>query len=1031
MNRILYSECRELLDKWLGTLKWNSEQTLSCFLELVEDLFLSQAVFNKPKEEKEMKNLKFKIDKVEVGSENEEEKEAEGSDSEEEKQIEHEMEDVLSKPLTNKLTPQSEKKKKKSTQQQNDTVSQPRIYYRKDDQFLSFLSSIFYHLLNISYQIKSEAKTVDGLLDSCWTDKGPKTDSAEGQESERQPKKEELDQEEETLDEETLKQLQLEDDGIEMTSETTTECSEYSDDIFDEGDIDTLILKPLRSITYMLGGQNRDNKFYKQKMSEKYMIYAPNYEKNEKISDREFATYLDNWVNLNKPKTEERFPLIDRLSSKFYNSQMVTIRFLTFIKFNQFRHLDGKGQVAFLNKMDRLTIGKANFLATDFAKDIILEILAGDIRNAPQTFQITDQRPGKPWNNFFYKRPYPLPGITTEEQYKTENWVEAGQNYEKAIGHLHRLLTTRKGDIGPLAKFLNSETSMNFSFFIRSMLKTAIGHPLKTIRLGELKREDFTPYKIDRGYQVIELNLADIEYGDVVYTYQKTVFDSDFIRGKKFYVQGRDSICTRTDIKLTRDELIEHNDEYEIRDNVSEGSDDEDGLALNAFNQRRGGRQGNGIDFLRQQNQAEHQDGAKGDKDRPDNKKAYLLKKYSILSLKKRKDPHLVRSDKFDKLDNRVCLDMLRSGAAIIRKLRIFGAQRQGFRGTEAYPDFIRRPLYLMYVPTPFPNNELCKKFSWFMYKHFHMNPALGIVGNVQRNYDCLYVRRLKKVVLRPKDFNEAKTKHSQMLALERVLSDGKVVNFDDPEQREPYYNRLFKLKTPFTKSLKNVRYIDLETHIMPRIKAQTQYFCLLDFTTRQKFVAKSNFAVVPKNRIKELNLRTLPDGETFVQTSHRYRFKKVMKKGQESKIEIIPPDDEIPYYEWNFDRYNNDVVGYGYIAYNSYTNKRIFDPKTGLAIFYKYLATSTVRSGRILNYDNKTLFRRAKGLSGDDRGGVFFYVKKNGSKKVFRFALKVGTLIAVEMRFRRVYLVDLENEKVELRVLSIDAINKAISNYL
>ena len=1040
MNRLLYSEGREVLERWLKTEKWNSQQSLEFFLEILEDLHLSQMVYNKPKEEEYQEKDPMISFRGEESNE-EEEKVMEDSESEEEKEMNHGMEEI-SKPI--KLTFNQKTKLSTSEKEGVKKLPQPRIYHRKDDEFMSFVSLVLYHLLCIDYQLKINGKTGDtvtSLMTKSWQ-------KEENQDPLNQNHiKDTLEQEEESIeeatDQATLEQLQLEDDGIEIGSETTTECSEYSEDLYDDEDIDQIILKVITRISTTFCKLFEYE--YRHSQSDgvnKVLVEPTSYLMNEKIDVKDFISYFNDWMERNHPNEDKSFPMTDKFLAKDQNSySLISSAFLIKIKFNQFKSLDAKAQIKFLKTLTRRTMKLANFQKSDFAEDIIIEILS-NIRDPPKVDKIVSQTHDGLWGSFFYPRPSPQPHISLEEQYNQPEWLEKAKNYERAIDAIHRILTQSKMDTLALSCYKDRRRSNNsFSVFIRSILKPEIGNPLKTVKLGELKREDFLPFKIDRGYRVKEIDIGEIDYGDAVYSFEKAVFDSDIGEDKLFYVEGRNSICTRTNLKKTRDELIEIPDEYyfEEDDNEAREEGEEDNqLAVNAAILQRQRRR-------RAQEDSGYED--KDNKNQAQNKKQYFYKNYTLLSFKKRGDNKLIRSEKFDKLDNRVSTDMLRSGSAIIRRMRHANDQdEQGF-GTyvngiavNELPNFIRKPLYYMHVPERFQDHSFCTKFSTYWLTHWAQgfaNIAGGWIPQDQledNDYPCLYVKRLKKVVLRGKLFTKDLTKQFRMLTAHRIHSNQKVVNFDDPEQREPYYSRLFELKAPLSQRYKHREPFDPDRHILPALNPSPALLFLTDFTTRTKKVVKADSLFRRKGDYCSNNpIKYEPNqgGEVMGQSEREFFVDKIMKRGEWSQF-LAVEQNQYPSFVWrDLEGFNHDVRVYERLYTNTYSSNTVFDEEQNMFICYKIDTQKRRSDGLHKHYVHKKKFESLKSLCEEDKERVHFQVSLKGSKKLFRLGVRAGTQIALHAHFRRLFLLDWKDNRAELRVLSYDAIAKCIKKYL
>ena len=208
---------------------------------------------------------------------------------------------------------------------------------------------------------------------------------------------------------------------------------------------------------------------------------------------------------------------------------------LTRLKFSQFYEMDSQSQLDFLAKMDRNDREAANFHPEDFNEDLILCLLRNGVKNAPQIYWIINQRTGL-WGDFFYKRPYPKPGVSIEEQYNEPKWLKRAENYEKAVDEIYKIVQKGEEEIYSIQKFLGNRSSMKFVYFLRAILRPEVGHPLKDLDLRAIKREDFLPFKIDNGFRAVKGDLNNVNYGGSAYTHKRIPANQDFDENQKFYV---------------------------------------------------------------------------------------------------------------------------------------------------------------------------------------------------------------------------------------------------------------------------------------------------------------------------------------------------------------------------------------------------------------------------------------------------------------------------------------------------------------
>ena len=300
-------------------------------------------------------------------------------------------------------------------------------------------------------------------------------------------------------------------------------------------------------------------------------------------------------------------------------------------------------------------------------------------------------------------------------------------------------------------------------------------------------------------------------------------------------------------------------------------------------------------------------------------------------------------------------------------------------------------------------------------------------------DYNCLYVQRLKKVVFRGKKFSKSLTKEFRMLAAERVHSKSKPVNFDDPEEREPYYERLFELVTSVLKRFKSRDEFDQDNYLLPARKPLPTFCFLTDYTTRSLTVVKlDSFPRVQRHwasKPEVIRHETRgKEGEIMGQSIKRLFIDKVMKRGEWSQFEAVPENRYLymgRYEEYNFNVYKGLYRGY-------HMDLTFYDRKNDLKIQYGIDYKKSRRQVGAKYYVYKYKFNPLKSLCEEEKDkAVHFQVSKRGSKKVFRFRLRPETQIALHPQFRRLYLLNSENVRVELRVISYDALAQYIKKHL
>ena len=884
---------------------------------------------------------------------------------------------------------------------------------------MTFFSKIIYNFLNIEYKINLEANKFDEILENSWSE----TNKESSHES--LPEAPQTNQESENL--ETLQQLQLEDDGIEVGSETTTEPSEYSEDLIEEEDIDDMVIKVLQIISNFVHNSddlNYSYSLYEERNSPQDRIRPNLYTKNKRISIKVLIRHLNNWIEENySVRGEQRFKNIEKYiqlwngGSRSYRSDS---NILIQLKHSQFFQMDALHQVEFLKTLDSESLRSAKFSAKDFKPDFILFLLRSDLKSFPHCYSLTNLRSGV-FGEVFFSKPLPKLGVTTEEQYQEEEWVEREKRYEKAVDLVFEVLKGGEEKLEIFAKFLLKQSSNTFNLFIRSLLKPEIGHPLKCVDLRKIKREDFLPFKNDNGYRIIQGDLNDIDFGGHKYRYRISPGEKDFNEHQYFYVNGKQSICTRSDLRKTREELDEYPDEYVFYEGELDVGDGEEGDNNNNDNNP------NPRDILgHNRADREENENHKADKDRSNPQKLYRLKKYSILEFKTRNTKQLTKTEKYDKLDNRVSTEMLRSGAAIIRKARYpLNLLSQFTREQKNQAFFIREPLYLMYSSYQLKTKQNCTKFCYIQHHQFYESARMRlnwIEVDWRGDYDCLYVKRLKKVVLRPKSLGYPGLERNKFLALERVHCKGKILNLDDPVDRDPLYDRLFKIHYSVgSKKKYRFRPLNFEKQTLQKSIKRTFYSPLVDYTTRKISFCRFSAIFGHQYHISN-NVNTLErgDGSFEMITRHLRSIDKVIPRGQPSFFRSSRLSEDKFSYERS-ENIDNEPPTFSSIRDSQGIAMNRYDERTGLLFSWKHIYKEFLQDQLVASYAHKPKFYELG--ENQEGGGRFIYLKISGRKVVVRFEVEEGTMVSNSSVFRRIYLLRVRRKEVELRVLGYDAI--------
>ena len=613
------------------------------------------------------------------------------------------------------------------------------------------------------------------------------------------------------------------------------------------------------------------------------------YVKNHPMTISDLVTHLEAF-NSKKPENSNiGFKNVDKyLDHNFAEVSNHTCVVLTKIKFRQFPKMNGRAQIEFLNKEHSNWTMKENLKMSEFAEDIIPEILKSGVRNVPHLGLITSQHKTGLWGNLFYLRPTMKPGITLDEQYEEAEWLTKPKNYENAIDQIHKILTQDREGVKRLASYLAGESAKNFSNFIRNILKPEIGSLLKTVKLSNLKRDDFKPFKVDRGFRIVVADLKDIEYGDHVYSCSaKFLENKEKIKNLKtqFYLKNRNSIFMDSTLKKTREELDDYPDHYRL-------FLDEINALQGILNNEVGEANQDAAERLRENREASttsHSSKKKAEdnpeENRPQPQKKFLMRKQTILSFKTRSTTQLTINERYEKVFNIVTTDHLRSGSAILRKLRYRHPSLE-----TPYATCIRKPLYSMYAPHIFYNNSY-PKFTRFIERRYAGDSSTNFdqpaEGSIPENYKCLYIKRLKKVVLRANTLSARIVGLHNMLAHQKVFCKDEVIEFDKPEQRDVYFNRLFELVSVFDKKSETVRFFNADNNTLPARSLKSYYHCLLDYTNRSKGIVKSNFLANDLYGFAESTWHIFGnDGDHITEVCRDLMVQKVMRKGQRSRLE-------------------------------------------------------------------------------------------------------------------------------------------------
>ena len=848
VNQIVYQDCLEVVSKWLRTTEWHSQDTLGCFMELVEDLFLSAAIFTPEHNTGVLEN------------ESEEE-----SDNHDCKMQEEE-------PLPSSMEEKTQKQPKNQKISIRSRGGSYKVYFRQESKFVLFVTSILGNLLTLDYRLKSEAQTVSECLEESWEgnqdlDEQEAQISGEKAEDAEESASNMMEEVEGGFDGLGGFQLREEDDGIILGSETTTECSEYSDEITDEEDIDQMIFNLINTVSH----------FIAEKAPKKVYLGCMEVQNNP-ISFEMLSQHLENWQKPPNAQNRKRFQNIEKLIQKdsriFISSTKTKDRlFLTKIKHSQFRNLSTEAQISYIKNMSvegplaptslRMKTDEINFNGfqlNHFKTSFIVELLKTDLETFPKIDLIRNQGSSGLWGDFFYKRPHLHPRIKLEQLYHQKEWLRREFHYEAAVTQIHRILTEGGGEgVQKLANFLG-ETSKAFSGFIRSILKPELANPLKTVFLSELSREDFRPFRIDRGYHLIEANLNfGVEFGGHVYEMKITnhrqwkVWRAKVKGSNQIRLYGRNSLCVCQVKSATMEELDEMADKYRI----PLDGDHLNGMQAGLEGFDRGNVAGARLGRPRRNqgsmdpSDPKRSSKKEGEDETSRNKpKKYLFNRFDILEFKQRKSYKLRERAEFNKLNNKITIDLLRSGAAFLQRLRA-KPQNPNRRGQV----YIRSPLYSMLIPKKFHSSGFGNKFRVFTQKEQgerqqehqrqHQEPHQAAVGALQK-FSCIYVKRLKKIVLRRKIVRRFKNK---MLALQEVECEGKVIDLENPNHLKPYFSKLFTSQG-FTKRDHKHTFYNPDDNSLPAFPIKSQFFYLNDFTKREHLIAKTRFLVQDSSKI-------------------------------------------------------------------------------------------------------------------------------------------------------------------------------------
>ena len=137
------------------------------------------------------------------------------------------------------------------------------------------------------------------------------------------------------------------------------------------------------------------------------------------------------------------------------------------------------------------------------------------------------------------------------------------------------------------------------------------------------------------------------------------------------------------------------------------------------------------------------------------------------------------------------------------------------------------------------------------------------------------------------------------------------------------------------------------------------------------------------------------------------------------------------------FDKLRNSVSTLEYAFYSSSQSYWSTDLRHGLEIHFAAV-TDSGREVDELQSDYQTFYLEkdvkfigVKGVGEGDDKRCYFYVTKKGVKDVFRFSVEVGTKLCPHGEFGKLYLLNVGEEGVRLRVISYHAFSRFFDNYL
>ena len=1028
INNLLYESYKDELVGLLGETSWSSKEILSQLVEIVEDMMYAVMVVNKAQPANEAQDDTGKEDMQEGGQ-----PEAAENDG-------------------------------------DDEIVYPRLYYRQDPEFVTFLARLLSQVLNTPYgnwgtreniqsvyELLEEAReTIEALhpVEPLEDSEPAEEAEAEGNEAEAEQKEGEEDkdgeEDEEEKDEDEFSNFNDYENDFDI-HDLENEDEEFLEEA-DSESIWAIISSLIISLSSALKFQgNRYRSFGGQQTGTTlYKGFYKKFLKNSKILVQDFLEVLK---NLSKDKDEDKeaenteddkaeksteFRNLWRFEQAYalISSSSPASQLLKQLKTLHIDSASPEEQIEYLQKIGSSGSTSGVQLQSILKKETYLKIIEDriPILSNPRISGTL----GQVMNFFFINRPKFELDFDPVAQFEQPGWLSWEEAYYKGLD----LLITRFRDEDSNFKEVVDIFGKGFIPLVCSFLKDP-SKIFEDIVFPRLSRDDFLDFRDLGGVTLKPVNLTDLDCINIIY--EADLDADDFIQGdSSFKVHGADSIAINKIVKMTREELDEVEDYYNINKQfVFEDDDTEVQVDQQQANQMINAA------LDQEENAAEAGDG----EDAPAQK--FKVQKTTIYEIRNRRKPVLHQKILIDKLGHNLPMDMIRKGTAILAPAKhprfAFennanpGLNLNGGQNAQTNNSFFKKRIYGTYFPKKLGIGTEFNKLHLYTHHKFNIDKTTNNFqnrNNGRTSYSCLYVQRLKKVVMRCKTFSDfckeaGYNKEAPLLVMDKLRIKDPVIDFDDPDQRDSVYDRIVKFERFYIKKNTKARELNPSKRVLKACRLRRLFGIYRDFTMRKYYSIK----------LKTHLTRSSLTGFDMEKRSN----KKFILKAPDHNVKVVydrGEDAEHTFYKAAGNRVEigmHLVVKPSQLTYYNYNAKSVVefvnDSEMNLSIWTrvkKSQVTSTASSNVFFDASTARIDFKAieneldVGVSKQDLRRVkpCIYFSRSDGKKVYGVEVGEGDLkVAIHRSYRRVFILGLVEGKAQLRVISFRSLNKFIVN--